>query len=772
MWRTFFKTVLSRILFSYFIIAVITLSFVLLVSDAVFRYRMNTEIEGFNQRMMEKTAYNIKNTIFDPVRRIYLEMVWSGAFSPDITYFSRNEIEGNSLKMLALHQALTALVTRNSDVIESIHLYYPDTGILASSSYGYKKVSAENMAGSSEFGWVDLLDASARNRWVPTRAIDDGFFTVKGPGSPGSSSIKSNSLSFVSKYYDRGVCLIAVNIEEAVLRSAMLEIMPLGYSSVHIVDGTGAIISSTDDSMLYRPYASPELLLKVGHTSLNLTVDGMVCSITKLDVSDWHVVGTISLEVFYEASDSFRYQLILAGIIIFIAASLLSLVFSLKMYRPIQRLHHKIAGRMNAPDSLRRNEYEMIDTAIDSMFGRIDSLQHTLAANGPAIKYHFIERLVEGRFASMEEVESNLALINCSLKRPYFACAVFHLGCHAFRQLDLMNRKYAQYGVVDGVDGIKASDAVFLSRSFSEERVIVVINSARSSTAVFGRLLDSAREKLPPPVLRCLRIACSRFVSSPLELSTAYKEALGMFDYAFFRPQSPLLFRQDIIYLENSSRTISDHLLENFEASLTTINLAQVSASLDALLRELKAGGYQARYAHTVILKLLAVLANYKKNMKAGDVRQLKQEIYERFNDVDDIDQFRGWVMDFVNKVFSTLAARCTRSQNRELVNNVQSFIRRNLGGDLSLEAIAANFFVSSKHLCRIFKEETDDTLSNYINTRRMEKAAELLADSRHSVEQVGGLVGFNSFSYFIKKFKEFYGVTPKIYRRKLFEDK
>lgn len=66
--------------------------------------------------------------------------------------------------------------------------------------------------------------------------------------------------------------------------------------------------------------------------------------------------------------------------------------------------------------------------------------------------------------------------------------------------------------------------------------------------------------------------------------------------------------------------------------------------------------------------------------------------------------------------------------------------------------------------LIKSFKEYTGYTIVEYRNKKRMECAATLLSTQKYSVTQVASLVGISSFSYFSKKFYEYYGVLPSKY--------
>lgn len=71
----------------------------------------------------------------------------------------------------------------------------------------------------------------------------------------------------------------------------------------------------------------------------------------------------------------------------------------------------------------------------------------------------------------------------------------------------------------------------------------------------------------------------------------------------------------------------------------------------------------------------------------------------------------------------------------------------------------------TQEHLTRSMRKYMGQTPSTYVNTVRLERAAEQLATTQRSVLEVMLDVGFQNTSYFNKLFKEKYHVSPRKYR-------
>lgn len=100
-------------------------------------------------------------------------------------------------------------------------------------------------------------------------------------------------------------------------------------------------------------------------------------------------------------------------------------------------------------------------------------------------------------------------------------------------------------------------------------------------------------------------------------------------------------------------------------------------------------------------------------------------------------------------------------------VHEVANYIINHSNDCSSLDALAKRFFVSKCYLSRIFKEVTGFTVNEYINIHRIQKAQELLINSKYNITEISELLGYESITYFEKVFKKYTETTPLKYRKK-----
>ncbi|MFC4101314.1 AraC family transcriptional regulator [Paenibacillus xanthanilyticus] len=106
-----------------------------------------------------------------------------------------------------------------------------------------------------------------------------------------------------------------------------------------------------------------------------------------------------------------------------------------------------------------------------------------------------------------------------------------------------------------------------------------------------------------------------------------------------------------------------------------------------------------------------------------------------------------------------------TRRAGSKIVKQAESYIRDNLGEPLQLEQVARYFYLSSRHLARLFRQELGTTFTGYVQMRRLQEAARLLRESELSVKHIADATGFGTVHYFTRLFRQHTGTPPALYR-------
>lgn len=203
--------------------------------------------------------------------------------------------------------------------------------------------------------------------------------------------------------------------------------------------------------------------------------------------------------------------------------------------------------------------------------------------------------------------------------------------------------------------------------------------------------------------------------------------------------------------------------------------LQRVKGCIENLQREKFDGCYQALIAAVKD----APSINYQEKLEI--VMCLYLSFLSHFNrselsfDFDFVDYFKeGGDWDSYDQLFGKMAEDFFAKQQQksfkntnQILGGLKKYIQANLGGDTSLSTLAGICHFSPSYLSRIFKQVTNQNITEYIGRLKFEKAASLLISSDIKIVNIARELGFDTQSYFTRFFKKHAGLGPQEYRDK-----
>lgn len=96
-------------------------------------------------------------------------------------------------------------------------------------------------------------------------------------------------------------------------------------------------------------------------------------------------------------------------------------------------------------------------------------------------------------------------------------------------------------------------------------------------------------------------------------------------------------------------------------------------------------------------------------------------------------------------------------------------YIYERLHQPIRLSQLAEFVGLNASYLSQLFKKELGASVSQYVLSKRMEAAKNMLKFSEDSYSAIAAALAFSSQSHFIRAFKRHTGYTPKEYRNRFF---
>lgn len=123
-------------------------------------------------------------------------------------------------------------------------------------------------------------------------------------------------------------------------------------------------------------------------------------------------------------------------------------------------------------------------------------------------------------------------------------------------------------------------------------------------------------------------------------------------------------------------------------------------------------------------------------------------------------------------KKYSDLLSNYNLQQYSYTVRSALEYINLNLQNNLSLSTISEAINKNSSFLSSQFKKETGNTVTRYIQEKRIEESIRLLTHTDMTIQEISYSVGIDDLSWFSKLFKSITNMSPTKYRANLHKSK
>lgn len=107
-----------------------------------------------------------------------------------------------------------------------------------------------------------------------------------------------------------------------------------------------------------------------------------------------------------------------------------------------------------------------------------------------------------------------------------------------------------------------------------------------------------------------------------------------------------------------------------------------------------------------------------------------------------------------------------TVSRKRMELVEIKNYLDKHFTEKIMLEELAEKFFINKFYLSKIFKETYGTTVNNYLISKRITRARQLLRFTDMTVDEVGVAVGMGDANYFSRMFRKVEGISPREYRK------
>lgn len=166
------------------------------------------------------------------------------------------------------------------------------------------------------------------------------------------------------------------------------------------------------------------------------------------------------------------------------------------------------------------------------------------------------------------------------------------------------------------------------------------------------------------------------------------------------------------------------------------------------------------------IIELVTYVINVMRsyNIDVGNVIGDSATLFYKILNFHDMHDLHLWMQSFMISAIDALENKKLRFS--PCISRVVAMIEKNFAQDISLKTIAYELNINAAYLGQLFKMETGQLFSAFLNKTRIENAQKLLLTTTLPLSDVSQQCGYTNISYFYNIFKKHTGKTPSEYRK------
>jgi len=735
-----------------------------------FSHQYSKEIRINNQLSLKSTVNTIENSVIQKVNQVYLSLALGNAANINL-----DSLQGNHSKILDIEQSLKNMVQNYSDLIEAIHVYDTKNNFIVSSVYGLLLYEDTPSSVDHTTDWIAAMKETPESSlWMKTRMVPQDAYIESREQSNRSPLISYvHSYPFQSSGQD-SKALIAIDIKESAISQIIKNMLPADYANTLIIDQDGTVISAADKTLIgtFTEENLTQSLLSYPSSEEGFTpvfnYDSHVVTQDQFKGNAWRIYTTTPNESFYYKMDSLKEISVLLGLLAVAVGIAMSSLFTRANYSPLKRILNNIKSRMDSPTSLKQDEYRFIDTTINSLSNKVDSLEETLQANHKMIKHSIMLNMLNNRFTP-EELTEQLQSVHISMAYTRFRCIVIDPVNEKWKDLQPRQLQHTLYTMIQQLEMAEMGGTQLLAEELQDHKIAVIICTNQSEEPLSDLIVDFIHTEAKTRFDLDFVLSLGGWVEHFTEVYTSYHQANTLIRYSYFFPDQSAIQDLDLLNRETSSLEIPDSYLVNFEKKLQTRDVHGTVQAIQELVSQIKEGMYSSEYSRIILLKTVSIYSECIHQVRWQPTEAHTLSLYKQFSLFYNINRYSEWMIHLVTEFVMHMEKR-SEVRSVDTISAVKIYIQENLSGDLTLDHVSEQVFISPKYLSKLFKEETGIVYSEYVTNQRMERARELMTQREITVEQVANTVGYRTPAYFIKKFKEIHGCTPKNFMRSLME--
>ena len=178
-------------------------------------------------------------------------------------------------------------------------------------------------------------------------------------------------------------------------------------------------------------------------------------------------------------------------------------------------------------------------------------------------------------------------------------------------------------------------------------------------------------------------------------------------------------------------------------------NRTKIENEVSNFIKALEMMTYNYALLYSIQL-IISILKHYSNLSPSKDINlESFYSIMNTLHEIETLDEIMDYLKSLCFDISDKLEKKRT-SKNAHIVLNLQEYIKNNYSDPgLCLNTLSERIHLTSNYLGRLFRSYSNMSFGDYVNLVRLEKAKELLVETKIPASEISEQVGFSNTTYF-----------------------
>lgn len=610
--------------------------------------------------------------------------------------------------------------------------------------------------------WLDTMKSNYKGEYVVMPYHEEAMGEVNAVGFIRTIPINFKSNNFAS-------IVILLNFNDFLTSYSSQGHM--GTRSVQIINSNGETMAgkANDVQLSAADYRN----MVNGSGNIQKTLDNgkkVIISYTSSRVNDWKYIILTPELVFWQKAQFIRN--IMLGSILFciLLGGGMAYFFLKKNYNPLKDVVTYFKKHLQSNTKDGDNEYELIRDVFEETLEEKEKIYRRLEQQNTVMKSNYLAAVLKGK-NKIVPVHEFLSTYNIIFEYSHFTAMVIYLeNVDEEFWLDDFDRSIDIYDlsvfIIKNVveELLNGQNCAYIAEVDDMLACLININPNKDYREELQKLVKKAGCFLEQNYKIRVKFAVGTLYEDFSHIDKAYAEAIEAMEYSQVMGINDTVFYSDI---SNETESKYYYPVKKEYQLINCIKAAdynEASAILEDIIKQNTVNNSPSlEIARCLMSDLISTV------LKAvNEIEKLNDKSYfESVSPVTELIKCRT-VPEIRERMLQILKDLCnfiSRNSNqtnyriRDII--VQKIESKYNDPNLGINSIADELGKNGQYLSRVFKEQTGESIVDFINKIRIQKAKELLKENKWNQEEISARVGYTNLRTFQRSYKKYEGTSP-----------